>query len=205
VPETVIHVARDEAPLGTFAPDEVLELLDTGFLKPGDASWMRGMKEWRPLNETMSRVPPAGHPPDWRDSVVAGSTALSRLIGRGMGKFVANVKVQAGGGPGVLTRARKMALEQYLPQFNKLVTETLREKPADFAREALRNDDTMRKFSGGLYQCLPRSLRRFVAEEAFVGFCLEHRQKLVVPSGLTGSPPTAPVPPAGPAPHQPPA
>src|SRR6185369_12948923 len=93
-------------------------------------------------------------PPDWRDTVVAGSTALSRIIGRRVGKFVANVKLQATDGQGALSTARKMALEQYLPQFNKLLAEKLREKPADFARDALRSDDTMRKLSSGLYHCL---------------------------------------------------
>ena len=84
-------------------------------------------------------------------------------------------------------------------------------KPADFAREALRSDDMMRKLSNGLYHCLPRPLRRFVPEAAFVGFCMEHRQKLLETAepiqrfnDSTVQPPP-PSPEASPSPNQPPA
>jgi hypothetical protein len=54
---------------------------------------------------------------------------------------------------------------------------------AAHAQAALRDDEFMRKVFGATYDCLPRPVRRFMTEPAFIQFCLERRWELL---GLRG-------------------
>src|SRR5262245_31973653 len=141
MPEPLIHVARGETELGAFTLAEAAELLDAGFLQPTDEAWSQRMPEWRPLAETLSRLKAASA--DWRDTVVAGATLLSRVVGRRAGNFVATVKSRAADSQQTLSEAKRRALEEYLPQFQKLLTEQLRDKPAAVIRAAVHDEAVM--------------------------------------------------------------
>jgi pimeloyl-ACP methyl ester carboxylesterase len=61
----------------------------------------------------------------------------------------------------------------------KLLAAQLKDKPLTAARSALQNDELMRKAFGALYDCLPRPVCRFIGEDAFMRFCLQHRERLL--------------------------
>jgi hypothetical protein len=176
MPEPLIHVARGEAELGTFTLAETEELVEAGFLQSTDDAWSDRMPEWRPLRETLPRLKAASA--DWRDKVVAGATLLSRVVGRRAGRLVATVKSQAADGQQAPSQAKQLALEQYLPQFQKLLAQQLRDKPAAVLQAAVQDESVMRNVFGALYDCLPKPLCRFVPGSLFVSFCMEHRQRL---------------------------
>lgn len=176
--EVKIHVARGDVELGAFSLDEACELLDTGFIKPGDEAWTPGMKQWAPLGPTLSRLTAPGPNADWRDKVVAGSSALSSAIGRSVGKLVADVKRNAGEDSTAVAAAKKLALEQHLPKLKEMFAQTMHGKPAAVVKAATQDDEVMRKLFSSVYFCLPNALQRFVPHTMFVNFCLEHRQNL---------------------------
>ena len=177
MPDPVIHVARGEVEFGACTLAEAQEMVDAGFFLPTDQAWAQGMTGWRPLGETTTRLMAEGG--DWRDKVVAGATGLSRVVGRGVGHFVAGVKSHAGQEPEAMSHAKKLALEQYVPQFQKLLAEHLRDKPVTIARSAVQNEAVMRNVFGALYACLPKPLHRLVPPTVFTTFCLEHRHRLL--------------------------
>ena len=145
MPQPLIHVARGEAEFGACSLAEAREMVEAGFYLTMDEAWVPGMSEWRPLGETISRLMVEGV--DWRDKVVAGAEGLSRGLGRSMGQFVAGVKASAGEEPEMMSRPRKLALEQQLPQFQKLLAEHLRDKPVTIARAASSRHPTAQQFS----------------------------------------------------------
>lgn len=190
MPDSLLHLARDGKELGAFTLEEVRELAETGFLQPTDEVWFRGLNGWRPLEEVLGEaMSPHG---DWRDKLIAGTTALSGVVGRRLGQMVGGVKARAAQGQDALAQARTVALEQFLPQFQKRAAEYLRDKPATLARNALASEELARKVFAALYDCLPRPVCRFVSETDFIAFCLEHRQRL-----LGGAAPDEPGTPAG--------
>lgn len=46
----------------------------------------------------------------------------------------------------------------------------------------VQDDEFMRKTFGAVYDCLPKPVCRFIGEERFIAFCLEHRRRLVAPN-----------------------
>ena len=194
MPEPLLHIARAGSAIGTFTLEEARELVDAGFLHGTDEGWIRGMDEWQPLQSILGQpgIPLA----DWRDKVIAGATAVSGVVGRSVGDFVKNVRARAAKGQSALTQAKTLALDHFLPQFQKRAAEYLRDKPVAFVKEAARNTEAARKVFGALYDCLPRPLCRFVSEPDFIAFCMEHRQRLLgQPAPPVPDPPPPPVPP----------
>lgn len=177
MPDPVIHVARGEVEFGACTLAEAQEMVDAGFFLQTDQAWVQGMTEWRPLGETITRLMVEGG--GWRDKVVAGATGLSRVVGRSVGRFVAGVKSHAGEGPETMSHAKKLALEQCVPQFQKLLAEHLRDKPVTIARSAVQNEAVMLNVFGALYACLPKPLCRLVPQTVFTTFCMDHRQRLL--------------------------
>ena len=177
MPEPPIHVARQGSELGTFTLSEADELVEAGFLHGADDAWAEDVRDWRPLGETIARRKAANA--DWRDSIVAGATLLSRVVGRSAGRFMAQVKTQASDGAAAVSDAKRRALEEYLPQLQQLVARQLRDRPAALAQAALQDEAVMRNIFGALHDCLPRPLARFVPTTLFVSFCMEHRHRLL--------------------------
>ena len=189
MPEPVIHVARGETELGAFLLSEAEELVEAGFLQFTDDAWTGPMAEWRPLGETMSRLKASSA--DWRDKVVAGATLLSRVVGHRAGRLVGAVQSQASDGKEAVSQAKRRALEQHLPQFQKLLAEQWRDKPVTVIQAAVNDEAVMRKVFGAFYDCLPGPMRRFVPQGAFVSFCLEHRQRFFATAGPSAANPSS--------------
>ena len=179
MPNQDIHIARDGEELGIFTPDEVNELLATGFFKPADQYWMPGLSDWQPIGEVFKAAVASPAPANWlatvRRQVVERSTDVIARVGG----LVQTVRSGAAEGGQSLSNARQKILEEQLPQLQKLLAAQLKDKPLIAARSALQNDDLMRKAFGALYDCLPRPVCRFIAEEAFIRFCLQHRERLL--------------------------
>lgn len=181
--EKNIHVTRGETQLGVFAISELRELLASGFLKADDDAWMAGMADWQPLGDVLAKLPSSPTAMDWRDKVIIGSTALSRILGRRAGKFVADAKARAAGQPDAAAADKPVLLEVYLPQIKRLMAEHLRDKPANALMAATHDEVLMKKMFGALYDCLPKPILRFVSEPDFIQFCMEHRQYFVEEPG----------------------
>ncbi len=81
-----------------------------------------------------------------------------------------------------LTDSARGTLDSYTPQIRKLVENQLVQRSVTHAQDALHNDDFMRKVFGATCDCLPKPIHRFVAEQAFIEFCLEQRQRLLGPA-----------------------
>lgn len=189
MPEPMVHIARDEVELGAFPLAEARELLDAGFFQPADDAWAHGMAGWEPLRETITKLTAAGE--DWRDKLVVGAEALSRVVGRRVGRLVGNVKAQAAQGRDAVAIGRQLALEHYLPQLQQRLAEHLRHKPVALAQAAVRDATLTRKLFGAFYECLPKPVCRFVAEDAFISFCMEHRERLLGTAGVSPDAPEA--------------
>ena len=183
MPNKIIHVTRGEAQLGVFVAREVRELLASGFLKASDDAWMAGMADWQPLGDVLAKLPTETSTVDWRDKVIIGSTAISRLIGQRAGKFVADAKARAAEQPDDSSSAKPILLDVYLPQFKRLLAEYLRDKPANALKSATHDEVLMKKLFGALYDCLPKPILRFVPEADFIKFCMDHRQYFVEEMG----------------------
>jgi len=69
-------------------------------------------------------------------------------------------------------------LEDFLPRLRGLVTPAFKRTMLS-AEAALRDEVLLRKLFGAVYDVLPRPVRRFICEERFVEFCLQHKQRLL--------------------------
>ena len=171
--------------MGTFTSDEVNELLTGGFLKSADKYRMPGLSDWQLIGE-LFKAPEVSHAPSsWLTTVRRQVFARSSDVVARVGELVQTVKDGAAEGGQSLSNARQKMLEEQLPHLQKLLAAQLKDKPLTAARSALQNDDLMRKAFGALYDCLPRPVCRFIAEEAFVRFCLQHRERLLKPDSTT--------------------
>lgn len=192
MPEPSIHVARGGIEFGAFPLSECEELMASGFFLGTDDAWCHDMPEWQPLEQTVTRLKAANA--GWRDKIVEGATLISRLVGRRAGRFVGQVKAQTGQGVDTLSQAKNLALEQYLPQLQRFLALQFRDKPATVIQAALRDETVLRNVFGGLHDCLPRPVRRFVPQTIFVNFCMDHRQRLftnAVAASKPAEPPSA--------------
>jgi hypothetical protein len=172
-----IHIARDEEELGRFTTEEVTELLVAGFFRSSDRYWMPGMIDWLPIGEVFS---PA------KEKAVPALAALHRRLGETSASLAANVsrvvkhvKVGATQTGQAVSKTKERLLEKQLPAFQKLLADQLKDKPLAAAKSALHNEEVMRKAFGALYDCLPKPVCRFISEDAFIRFCLEHRERLL--------------------------
>jgi GYF domain 2 len=179
MPNRHIHVARDNEELGTFTPDEVNELLAGRFLKPADRYWMPGMADWQPIGEVFKVAESVPATSAWLTSVRRQFVERSADVVARVGGLVQTVKTGTTGATQSLSQTRQKILEEQLPSLQKLLAVQLKDKPLTAARSALQNDDLMRKAFGALYDCLPRPVCRFIGEDAFVRFCLPHRERLI--------------------------
>jgi hypothetical protein len=178
-----LHIARGEVELGTLTEAETFELLDAGFLLSTDVFWTAGMEDWKLLAELKPQstgpTNSAGLVKLARQQIAVAGGAFSSEAARLKHKL----KSVADGGKARLTESTSRTLEAFLPQIQKLVSHQLVSQSAAHAQAALRDDEFMRKVFGATYDCLPRPVRRFVTEPAFIQFCLERRWELL---GLRG-------------------
>lgn len=89
-----IHVARNSAQLGIFAPEEIIAGLQAGRFHASDLAWRDGMPAWMPLGD-WSEFRGAGVPPS--PGVSAASAPVVSTIpweqGKSLGSFFATIKL----------------------------------------------------------------------------------------------------------------
>jgi hypothetical protein len=63
---SLIHIARNHKPFGTFPEEEIRERIQSGRLTSTDLAWREGMSEWKPLGEMAPQwgmeIPPPALP-----------------------------------------------------------------------------------------------------------------------------------------------
>ena len=176
MPQAQVHIARGELRLGTLALPEVRELLNTGFLQPTDSFWTQGQREWLPLSELPAPTPgPAGSVVTKVTGAVVGAAEATR---RGAVAAAAMVSSATERRKQEIATASNRMLEDFLPRLRALVANALA-MTSHTVEAVLRDEVLLRKLFGAVYDVLPKAVRRFVAEEAFIGFCLKHRARLL--------------------------
>lgn len=98
----------------------------------------------------------------------------------------------------VFSDASKKVMEEYLPQVRRIMVEQVSPAVVAAARAQAENDKLMKTLAQAIYDLLPAPVRRFVKEEAFVAWCLRHRDRLLAAEGTAvGTPPLQGFEPAG--------
>jgi hypothetical protein len=110
-----------------------------------------------------------------KQSIVSGSSAVAGKSTELAGRLKSATASQ---GTMAANSARQF-LTGYLPQIRDIIAHRIEKRLLTPARNAIGNDELMRKTFGAAYDCLPKPVRRFVAEKEFIEFCLLHRRKLV--------------------------
>jgi len=88
-----IHIARDSAQLGVFAPEEIIAGLRSGRFLASDLAWRDGMPAWTPLGD-WSEFRGAGVPPS-PGAAIADAPAVSMIPweqGKSISSFFATIK-----------------------------------------------------------------------------------------------------------------
>ena len=167
----LLHIARDGVELGSLSDADARALLQAGFLKPTDVFRRERMEEWRPLAEIEAAAPmPAEPSSKVRERVRAMAGDATR--------FARKLKDFARSGSGSFTKTREKMLEEFLPQLRVLVATRLKQAALN-VDAALKDEELMKKVFGAVFDCLPKPVTRFVAEDQFVRFCMKHKDWLV--------------------------
>jgi hypothetical protein len=166
-----LFIARDGVELGSLSGADARALLQAGFLKPTDDFWRQGMKDWRPLAELEAEGPKPTQPA-WnvRERV--------RAVAGDAGRLARKLKEVAQSGSISVTKTRERVLEDFLPQLRLLVATRLKQAALN-VDATLKDEELMKKVFGAVFDCLPKPVRRFVAEDQFVKFCMKHKEALV--------------------------
>jgi hypothetical protein len=101
-----IHVARNSAQLGVFAPEEIQAGLQSGRFLASDLAWRDGMPAWTPLGDWSEFL--AAGVPSSPASMTAAPTSVSMIPweqGKSLGSFFATIKMTAVN-PSVLSTGR---------------------------------------------------------------------------------------------------
>ena len=179
MPDREIQVARDKIVLGALPETDARQLLQIGFFKPTDIFWAEGMTEWKLLTELAAERPRQNRSKQWFDqakrSASSAATAVvdSAVIVTGQIKKLATAKRVSA------SEVASAALEGYLPQIKKILSRLADTKPVPAIRSGVRDDTLMRKVFGAAYDCLPKPVGRFVSEQRFIDFCVQHKQRLL--------------------------
>lgn len=90
-----IHVARNSAQLGIFAPEEIQAGLQSGRFLASDLAWRDGMPAWTPLGD-WSEFRGVGVPPPSPGAMPTEPTSISIIPweqGKSLGSFFATIKM----------------------------------------------------------------------------------------------------------------
>jgi len=173
-----LHIARDGLELGSLGDMEARELLRAGFLRSTDLYWVAGMKDWKPLSEIES-LPAASKPSPLLNKAKQMASSTAAAISRGASAMPGKFKALAQSKPGQLADSTRRMLEDFAPQIQTTVSRQLVGPALSKAREAIHDEQFMRKTFGAVYDCIPKPARRFVSEDNFVAYCLQHRRRLL--------------------------
>ena len=167
-------IARDGIELGALPEAEVRELLEAGFLRPSDHYRAEGSADCKPLSELVTAGARAGEAKPWLKRATQAISAGAEDASGKIKQFVATKR-------GQVNDATRRVLEDYLPQIRSLISQQLIATPTTAVRAAVHDDELMRKIFGAAHDCLPKPVRRFVPELAFIEFCLQNRARLIKP------------------------
>jgi hypothetical protein len=178
MPDRQLRITRDTVELGTLPEPEARELLELGLLKPGDLFTYEGMADPKPLLELGATSPPKSRR-SWlsaaRDSVTGAAAVAASSAGNVAGKLKSLVTKPSAALSGATTRL----LDGYTGQIKSILTGLRDSRPMQSVRSGVRDDETMQKVFGAAYDCLPRPVCRFVSEERFMAYCMQHRSRLL--------------------------
>jgi hypothetical protein len=178
MPDRPLRITRDAVELGILPEAEARELLQLGLLKPGDLFSREGMAEPRPLAELDATVPQSEQR-SWlsaaRNSVSGAAAVAAGSAGTVAAKLKSLVTTPSAG----LSGATSRLLDGYTGQIKSILSGLGDSRPLQAIRSGVRDDDTMRKVFGAAYDCLPRPVCRFISEERFVSYCMQHRSRLL--------------------------
>jgi len=102
-----IHVARNSAQLGIFAPEEILAGLQSGRFLSSDLAWRDGLPAWTPLGD-WAEFRGVGVPPPSPGAAPAEAPVASMIPweqGKSLGSFFATIK-QSVASPSILSTGR---------------------------------------------------------------------------------------------------
>jgi len=179
-----VLIARDGTELGTLAESEVTELLEAGFLRITDVYRIPESPEWRPLSHWETRSEHQANRRPWLKKAASSITSATGALGAGAGVVTNKVSSYVTVRKTALAVTIRRVLQDYLPEIRKSVAAQLIARPALAVRSAMHNDALLQQLFGAVYDCLPKPVRRFVPESAFIEFCLLNRRKLFDPETI---------------------
>jgi hypothetical protein len=175
-----LHIARYETELGVLTEAETLALLRAGFLQPTDLYWTQGMSDWESLSEFKAESEKAQSPAALMKRAAEKFKSVGEVAVSQATKLTGKLKSMSGDGR--LKMSTNQMLSSFAPQIRKLVASQLLKHPVVRVRAAIQDDAFVRRVFDATYDCLPKPIDRFVAEEAFIQFCMERRTVLIAPA-----------------------
>jgi hypothetical protein len=169
------EIARKRTRLGVLSEDEIHELLECGFLLPTDFFRPERARKWKPLKELAPQTGLSNSLFKTARNTVSSAAAVMSSATSSVRKQVLTL---AGVGKTTVTHSAERILNQFMPQIQKVVARQLAIGSTKVV-EAVHDDEFMKKFFGAVYDCLPKPVYRFVQEQQFLQFCLDHRRKLL--------------------------
>lgn len=157
--------------------NDVRELLRAGFLRQTDLCWTETNPEPRPLS-TMIDIRPGGAG-GWLEWARVSVSSTGKTVQRQTTKLLKTASAAARRPQTALAKPVSRLLEDYVPRLRDLANAQLKDRFFTAAKSTMQDEPFLRRLFGAVYDCLPKPVRRFVAEEKFVAFCLERRRQLL--------------------------
>jgi hypothetical protein len=177
MPDRQLRIVRDATELGTLSEADARELLQIGFLKPTDLFACEGVEEPQPLGRLHDDASPERR--GWVGAVRQSVTRVTGAVAGSAGDVAGKLKSLVTTSPGNIAAGTSKLLDGYTAQIKKVLANLKETRPLQAIRSGVRDDETMRKVFGAAYDCLPRPVCRFVSEERFLTYCMQHRARLL--------------------------
>jgi len=177
-PDDVICISRQGLELGKLSVREATELLRADFLLPTDEFWTNAS----PMRQLLSELDkaPANISPGWLERAKTSVATTTGFVVQGAGHITSKVSETIRGGPTLIGAVVTKVLDDYAPTLRERIA-TQMTATVQTSQAALRDEVFLRKLFGAVYDCLPKPVHRFVSEPVFIGYCLKHRHKLLLP------------------------
>jgi hypothetical protein len=173
-PDGVVFISRQGLELGKLPIREAVELLRAGFLLQDDEFWTAEIQERRLLAE----LEKADVSPGWLQRAKTSVMTTTSAVMQGAGHITSKVSGTIRSGSTLIGAAATRVLDDYAPTLRERIAAQLKSK-VQTTQAALRDEVFLRKLFGAVYDCLPKPVHRFVAEQVFIEYCLKHRRKLL--------------------------
>lgn len=151
-------------------------MMEAGFLRGDDLFWLDELPQHRPLAELPGFL--KAQEVSLLQKVKGTVLSAAGVVKGGATAVVSKVSAAAGRGHTEVAIVTTMVLEDYLPSIREYVVAAVKQSSRSVGT-ILRDESFMRKVFGAVYDMLPKPVRRFVSEQDFIAFCLEHQQSLL--------------------------